>query len=117
MSDTSSRTPARPRVPEVLPVGDRRKPLPPLDVIPVPDEPPLLDVLPAREGPAGPPPASVAAPERHAPAGFWDYLGWTFRGLGSAAEWVFGAGCLVVGLAVLAAVPVLQLLSLGYQLE
>jgi hypothetical protein len=39
------------------------------------------------------------------------------RAVGSAAEWAFGLGCLVVGLAVLAAVPVAQFLSLGYMLE
>jgi hypothetical protein len=41
----------------------------------------------------------------------------TWRGIGSAAEWLFGLVCLVFGLAVLAAMPVVQLLSLGYLLE
>ncbi|MBI2827416.1 MAG: DUF4013 domain-containing protein [Planctomycetia bacterium] len=35
----------------------------------------------------------------------------------SAADWLFGAAALVLGLAVLATLPVLQLLSLGYLLE
>jgi len=42
------------------------------------------------------------------------------RGLGktrSAAGWVFGLASLVVGLSVLAALPILQFLSLGYLLE
>ncbi|HEX8199006.1 MAG TPA: hypothetical protein VF590_00860 [Isosphaeraceae bacterium] len=39
------------------------------------------------------------------------------RGIASACEWLFGAVTLVVGLAVLAAVPVAQLLSFGYLLE
>ncbi|RUL87055.1 hypothetical protein [Tautonia sociabilis] len=39
------------------------------------------------------------------------------RAMASAAEWVFGALALVVGLAVLAAIPVAQLLCLGYLLE
>jgi len=38
-------------------------------------------------------------------------------GLGSAWEWVFGTLTLMAGLAVLAAIPVLQFLSLGYLLE
>lgn len=37
--------------------------------------------------------------------------------IASAAEWVFGLGCMMVALAVIAAVPVLQFLSLGYMLE
>jgi hypothetical protein len=40
-----------------------------------------------------------------------------WRRIGSAVEWVFGLACLVLGLAVLAAVPLVQLLSLGYLLE
>src|SRR3954447_17784896 len=39
------------------------------------------------------------------------------RGIASACDWVFGAVTLVVALAVLAAVPVVQLLSFGYFLE
>jgi hypothetical protein len=35
----------------------------------------------------------------------------------SVAEWLFGAATLVVGLAVLAAIPILQFLTLGYLLE
>jgi hypothetical protein len=44
------------------------------------------------------------------PVRFW-------RGLCSALEWLFGLACLLVGLAVLASVPVLQFLALGYLLE
>ncbi len=40
---------------------------------------------------------------------------WNF--LTSMAEWVFGAAALILGLSVLAAIPVLQFLSLGYLLE
>jgi hypothetical protein len=45
---------------------------------------------------------------------------WPLRwiaGCGSACEWLFGLLSLVLGLAVLASLPVLQLLSLGYLLE
>jgi hypothetical protein len=47
-------------------------------------------------------------------------LQWARRALhavGSVLEWLFGAGVLLVGLAVLAALPLLQFLSLGYLLE
>jgi hypothetical protein len=44
-------------------------------------------------------------------------VGWVIGGIASALEWVFGAMVLIVGLAVLAALPVLQFLSLGYLLE
>ncbi len=44
-------------------------------------------------------------------------LVWLARGTASAAEWLFGALTLVVGLSFLAAAPVLQFLSLGYLLE
>src|SRR5438045_7866522 len=44
-------------------------------------------------------------------------LGRVWHGAGSACEWLFGAATLVVGLAVLAAVPILQFLTLGYLLE
>jgi len=39
------------------------------------------------------------------------------RGVASALEWVFGVVSLVLGLSMLAAVPVVQFLSLGYFLE
>src|SRR4051812_42417817 len=40
-----------------------------------------------------------------------------WRGAASASEWAFGAGALVLGLAVLAAVPVVQFVGFGYLLE
>ncbi len=39
------------------------------------------------------------------------------RAIGSAVEYIFGGATLFVGLAVLATLPVLQLMSLGYLLE
>jgi hypothetical protein len=39
------------------------------------------------------------------------------RGATSVVEWLFGALTLIVGLAVLAAIPILQFLTLGYLLE
>jgi hypothetical protein len=80
---------------------------------------PILDVLPADAVldaiPAGPP-----APERPptnpvVPA--LRFVGRVVRLLHSVLEWLFGAAVLTVGLAVLAALPVLQFLSLGYLLE
>jgi hypothetical protein len=44
-------------------------------------------------------------------------LGRGLRGLLSVPEWLFGVAALFMGLAVLAALPVLQFLSLGYLLE
>jgi hypothetical protein len=55
-------------------------------------------------------PAEVMENERTWPAR------WISR-FGSACEWVFGFFSLAVGLAVLASLPLLQLLSLGYLLE
>lgn len=46
--------------------------------------------------------------------------GWFRRCLGaiaSATEWLFGLACMMVALAVVAAMPLLQFLSLGYMLE
>ncbi|MGE3821755.1 MAG: hypothetical protein AB7I30_20270, partial [Isosphaeraceae bacterium] len=42
---------------------------------------------------------------------------WLGRGIASVSDWVFGAIALTIGLAVLAATPVAQLLCLGYLLE
>lgn len=44
-------------------------------------------------------------------------VAWVWSLIKSVAEWVVGLACLVAGLAVLAAVPVLQVLSFGYLLE
>ncbi len=44
-------------------------------------------------------------------------LGRVFGAIGSGVEWLFGLASLVVGLSTLAALPVLQFLSLGYFLE
>jgi hypothetical protein len=59
-----------------------------------------------------------APPRRRRPALWaWSLILRVVRGLASAAEWLFGLASLVVGLATLAALPVLQFLSLGYLLE
>ena len=47
----------------------------------------------------------------------WKLTGRVGRGLASAADWVFGLISLVLGLSTLAALPVIQVLSLGYFLE
>ena len=44
-------------------------------------------------------------------------LGRVFGAIGSGVEWLFGLASLVLGLSTLAALPVLQFLSLGYFLE
>ena len=56
------------------------------------------------------------APARR-PSRFWSRLKWAGRGIASGLEWIFGAASLVVGLSVLAALPIAQFLSLGYLLE
>jgi hypothetical protein len=44
-------------------------------------------------------------------------LNWTVRVVSTASDWVFGAVALTIGLAVLAATPIAQLLAFGYLLE
>ena len=74
------------------------------------DEPLVLDVLPASEGTSGN--QTPVLPVR--PAGL---VRRSIRFIASTFEWCFGLVSLCVGLAVLAAVPILQFLSLGYLLE
>ncbi len=73
-------------------------------------EPPPLPVA-RREPP--PLPADDWPAEPKKPYGFFDLIRTVF----SAVEWLFGLASLLLALAVLAAVPVLQFLSLGYMLE
>src|SRR4051812_17681135 len=91
---------------DALPADAPRGPI--LDALPAP--PPLPPPLPVAR--AVPPPLPVDRPK--GPLGFaWRVV----RGVGSAMGWLFGAAVLTVGLAALAALPVLQFLSLGYLLE
>jgi hypothetical protein len=64
-------------------------------------------------------PPAVATPRCPSEIRAWLGLGIrrVARGLGSAAEWLFGMISLVVGLSTLAALPLVQFLSLGYFLE
>jgi hypothetical protein len=55
-------------------------------------------------------PAVEIAPRRAWPVRVW-------HAVSSAQEWAFGTLTLIVGLAVLATIPIVQLLSLGYLLE
>ncbi len=90
-----------------------RQPGPILEALPV-VQPPLLPIileaLPA-EQPLPPLPLSR---RRSWPVRL--VVG-AYRLIGSVLEWLFGAVVLIVGLAFLAAVPILQFLSLGYLLE
>jgi hypothetical protein len=102
-------------LPEVLPLaeptpaprgraaGARREVL---EVVPLPEVP-----LTVQEVPPELPPA--VRPYR----GFFGWAAYCWSGLCSAVEWLFGAASLMVGLSVLAALPLLQFLSLGYLLE
>jgi hypothetical protein len=62
-------------------------------------------------------PAAELALRRRRLAPLLRLAGRAVRGLASAAEWLFGAMTLMVGLSSLAALPIAQFLSLGYFLE
>src|SRR5436190_17483318 len=81
-------------------------------VLPVED---VLVVLPAEDIPSAVPVLEEVLPGSPTPSR--SILGRVWHGTCSACEWFFGAATLVVGLAVLAAVPILQFLTLGYLLE
>src|SRR5262249_19621321 len=61
--------------------------------------------------------AAVALPDHAEVARPSGLLRRTFRLLAAVAEWFFGAASLVIGLSVLATIPLVQLASLGYLLE
>jgi hypothetical protein len=98
--------------------------MPDLSRIPTP---PLYQAVPVLEAqPAAPPAPDVALdPPRVAEtargrgllAAAWRLVKGVVGFVGSVLEWLLGAAALAVGLAVLAALPVLQFLSLGYLLE
>src|SRR5438105_15712878 len=75
----------------------------------------VLVVLPAEDFPSAVPALEEVLPGSPRPSR--SVLGRVWHGACSACEWLFGAATLVVGLAVLAAVPILQFLTLGYLLE
>ena len=85
-----------------------------LDALPAASPPPLpvFDAIAVEESPRRTPPR---LPERFAPR--IGFLRRAYRGTASFLEWLFGVAALIVGLAVLAALPLLQFLSLGYLLE
>jgi hypothetical protein len=58
-----------------------------------------------------------AQPSRSSVVRAVGFVGRVLRAVAAVLEWLFGAVVLMVGLAVLAALPVLQFLSLGYLLE
>jgi hypothetical protein len=47
----------------------------------------------------------------------WSFAGRIARGIASVAEWIFGLISLLLGLSTLAALPVIQVVTLGYFLE
>src|SRR5262245_11013031 len=61
-------------------------------------------------GQADPPYAERAAPETNVVLRF-------FRAIAAGIEWVFGLGMVLIGLAILASIPILNLLCFGYLLE
>jgi hypothetical protein len=80
---------------------------------------PLYRSIPVLELADDPPYAEavVAQPYTALPVPPTWSLRWCLRAIHSLAEWLFGVAVLMVGLAVLAALPILQFLSLGYLLE
>ncbi len=82
-------------------------------------EPPAYVVIPVLEladDPHYPAAHASASPHQYSTNPF--ALVWSFvRVIHSLGEWLFGIAVLMIGLAVLAALPVLQFLSLGYLLE
>jgi hypothetical protein len=93
------------------------RPIPVLEVV---DDPPavILDALPAAKADA---PLEVlpadAPPSRNPLVRALAFAWRCVQTAGSMLEWLFGVVVLMIGLAVLAALPVLQFLSLGYLLE
>src|SRR5438876_875654 len=79
-------------------------------VLPVEPDEPVLDALPADDVKRYPSVVPVRAGLWRAFCDFLETMIWTL-------EWPFGVVTLIVGLAVLAAVPLLGFLSLGYLLE
>jgi len=74
--------------------------------IPIPVAIPLAEPIP-----------TVQPVPKPAPLSVWGNARRVVRVVGSGFEWLFGLGCLLVALAILASIPVLQFLSLGYLLE
>lgn len=93
--------------------------IPVLDVLPVDDHIVRAEdypfALPAENDPV----VLQLVEEEPAPVrrGVLGVLGLIWRGTASVCEWLFGVVTLVVGLAVLSALPVFNFLSLGYLLE
>src|SRR5437773_919156 len=107
--------------PTALPAGGCLTALPaaePLTALPASECPAVLPATEvastvarrASEGSTSPLAGASGYGARHLPGRLW-------RLAGSVWEWVFGAVTLIVGLAVLAALPVVGLLTLGYLLE
>jgi hypothetical protein len=103
-------------VPDARPAGERARPAPSpplaLEVVPIlePDRPVTVEPVDEVEPPA----EAVPVPQRR--SGLREVLE-PFAWLYAAVEWALGIPCLILGLAFLAAIPVVQFLSLGYLLE
>ncbi|MBL8797184.1 MAG: DUF4013 domain-containing protein [Planctomycetia bacterium] len=112
-------------VPPAKPAYPVARPAPILDVIAVapPPRPPVLDAIHLPDVLPVAPPAVVEETGLPAvlpvsqPLFLKDPFGWIWWMIGSTVEWCFGAFALVLGLSILAAVPVAQFLTLGYLME
>ena len=100
---------------ELLPVA---RTIPVAAAVPVPARPVrAIPIVAPVAGDDVPPVDEDDRPVPRASASPVAFAGRVVRAVGSGLEWVFGFWVLMVALAVLAAVPVLQFLSLGYLLE
>lgn len=82
-----------------------------------PAEPPTSESQPAAQGPAAQRPASEQPAAEQPAAEPLSFPFWLARNFCAAAERLFGVISLIFGLAVLAAIPILQFISLGYLLD
>ncbi len=85
-------------------------PLEPIPVAPLLTRPPIAQMVVAERLPDVPREPVVVFPQRSRVRLVWDFIA-------SVTEWLFGLAALIMGLAILSAVPVGQFLTLGYLLE
>jgi hypothetical protein len=106
-------------IPTINPVAPCADGIPTLT--PIPTVLPIVPVLLAEPALPGDPAPELAAivdvPKRWRWPGLWGAIRLIVGGIASACEWCFGLAALLAFLAMLAALPILQFLTLGYLLE
>jgi hypothetical protein len=99
--------PSAPPILDVIPVASRPPVMDAIVLPPVQPSAPILDVVPVTVEPV-----PVLEPTERP-----NIIARIAGGIYSVAGWLFGVFSLIVGLAILAAIPVIQFLALGYLLE